>query len=361
MFYKKSMFFILSGTGNTYLLARWTAEELQSKGIRCKSYPVNASPERLEDELDGVDLVGLMTPTHGFTAPWAMIKFAMRMPRGKGCHAFCLASRAGIRVGRLQPPGMAGTATFLLALILFLKGYAVRGTASINMPSNWISMHPGLSSKSVEMVTQRSKPLALRFVSQIAEEKRIWFTLNNLYELVSGLALSWLSFLYLTMGHFFLAKIFFVNEECNSCGLCVQNCPLEAVSLKGKKKIPYWNYKCESCMRCMGYCPYEAIESSHSWMVILMVLAFYPTSLWGLSILEIEFASLLSIEAGLLINLLDLIYLYLVIFASYKLFRFLNDFTFFNRIFAYTTFTRIFKRYHAPGVVLSDLNKPFEL
>ncbi|MCP4023971.1 MAG: hypothetical protein GY729_19165 [Desulfobacteraceae bacterium] len=43
---------------------------------------------------------------------------------------------------------------FLAALILWIKGYRVRGALSLDMPSNMTSLHWGLHPKNVESITQ---------------------------------------------------------------------------------------------------------------------------------------------------------------------------------------------------------------
>ncbi|MBW1815229.1 MAG: hypothetical protein JRJ39_16720 [Deltaproteobacteria bacterium] len=54
-------------------------------------------------------LLGLVFPTHGFTAPWHMIKFTCRLPRVKKTSAFCTATRAGLKIGKVFTPGISGT------------------------------------------------------------------------------------------------------------------------------------------------------------------------------------------------------------------------------------------------------------
>jgi len=61
-------------------------------------------------------LLGLVMPTHGFTAPWAMLRFALRLPRRRS-------TRAGGKIGPLFTPGIEGTATCILyPLLHFLLG-----------------------------------------------------------------------------------------------------------------------------------------------------------------------------------------------------------------------------------------------
>ena len=116
--YENANIYYLSGTGNTYRVATWVGEELEDKKIKvCISAFEKANPtaEIIPGEKT---LLGLFMPTHGFTAPWMMIRFALKLPKGMGTHAFVSATRGGTKFGKIILPGFEGTAAYLLALIL---------------------------------------------------------------------------------------------------------------------------------------------------------------------------------------------------------------------------------------------------
>lgn len=48
------------------------------------------------------------------------------------------------------------------------------------------------------------------------------------------------------------------NEQCGGCGLCVEECPVGAISLENPKETD--KEKCISCMRCISVCPKGARE-----------------------------------------------------------------------------------------------------
>ena len=49
------------------------------------------------------------------------------------------------------------------------------------------------------------------------------------------------------------------QEKCTGCGLCVEVCPVEAISMENDKaKIDV--EKCVDCGRCVEECPNEAIS-----------------------------------------------------------------------------------------------------
>lgn len=55
-------------------------------------------------------------------------------------------------------------------------------------------------------------------------------------------------------------KSFKVLENCNSCGMCQNVCPVNNIKLENGK--PVWLHKCENCLACFNLCPQEAIETT---------------------------------------------------------------------------------------------------
>ncbi len=72
-------------------------------------------------------------------------------------------------------------------------------------------------------------------------------------------------------GRFILAKTMIYTSNCNSCMICVDNCPVKAIKIINNK--PYWSYSCESCMRCINICPQASIQTSH---IIVLLIAVIP-------------------------------------------------------------------------------------
>ncbi|MGI6487305.1 MAG: 4Fe-4S binding protein [Syntrophomonadaceae bacterium] len=52
----------------------------------------------------------------------------------------------------------------------------------------------------------------------------------------------------------------FVTDECISCGICLDECPVEAIS-EGDDIYVIDQELCTDCGSCADVCPVEAIES----------------------------------------------------------------------------------------------------
>lgn len=346
-----------TGTGNSRRVALWMAERARGLGAE-------AALSTMEEPLPagaatpgGGNLLGFIFPTHGFTAPWHVITRTLALPRGGGAHAFVAATRAGSKIGSLFLPGIAGSGPFLIALILACKGYRVRGVTAFDMPSNWMSLHSAYKPDTQRSIIERTGGAVRSFVDRLAGGRSVWFTLNNLYEAVWTVLLSFISLLYLLVGRFCLAKIFFANNRCNGCGQCAEHCPLGAIRMEKTRHgdRPYWRHTCESCMRCMGYCPTKAIEASHLAVAFLVFVTIFPAVPLMASVLSalIPGFDILTLPGGWWA--LYTLYTYPLIYITGFLLRFLSRIRPVNTLLTLATGTHYYRRYHEPGTKLKEL------
>lgn len=134
MDYKEATIYFMSGTGNSFRAATWMGEAAAQRGAAARVIPVEKGNPVKETKEGPGHLLGLVMPTHGFTAPWFMVRFAMSLPHRRGSHAFVVLTRAGLKFGLLFVPGLEGTGAYLIALILLFRGYCVRGVMDWTCP-----------------------------------------------------------------------------------------------------------------------------------------------------------------------------------------------------------------------------------
>lgn len=346
---------VFSGTGNSLRAANWLADLFG----RDKTHIFPVTKARIPETVDTANaLTGFVFPTHGFMAPWVVLRYALRLPRVKSRHAFVIAARAGTWPGFLLP-GLCGSAMYSIALILWIKGYRIRALRGLDMPSNWMSLHWGISTKYAARIIQRGQKDVERLAQKVFRGERHLFSFNNIFELVCGIVLLPVSAAYLLIGRFGLAKLFYANWKCTSCGQCAHDCPVGAIIMKGRHvKKPYWTFACESCMHCMAYCPEKAVEASHPLAVLLYFISTFSLagaiSAWLIK-LNLAAAPLGSFALNRLIQmLLNYGYILFSFFLSYLVFYYLVRLPLINRLFSYLTLTHYYRRYHEPDTFRKD-------
>jgi len=362
-----SLLYVLSGTGNTFRVAKWVETLFKQNGIKTRLKFIEHADLEEDFKHPARQLTTVLFPTHGFMPPWSMIKFLFKMPRQKNAKVQSIATRGALWIGPVKIPGAAGFANFFAALVLLFKGYDILGFFSLDMASNFNNFHPSLTTAAISGIREKSKRKIIVFMSSVMAGKRVLFTLNNLYEGIWASLLFWLipvfPVLYLIFAKTSMAKIMFSNNNCISCGMCAKICPNHAIEMKrffGRKR-PFWTCHCENCMRCMGYCKKKAVEAGHSWAFLLAFIMTVPVFANITTGLTNGISSFLGFKNYWLMSLVEALYYIPALFLSYWLFWMLIRIPTVNTIFSVTTLTHYFKRFHDPetrvGLLMKRKNK----
>jgi ferredoxin len=342
--YNKIIIYYFSGTGNARYAAKTIAGTATLKNLDVVVINIADRKEVPPVTKDKNYLIGFCFPTHGFNAPPIMLKFISRFPKGRA-DVFVLNTRAGLKLHKLHLPGLGGAALWLPALMLWMKGYKPVGFRPIDLPSNWISLHPGVRKKVKDSIVANCTKTLQKFTHKILTRRP---ALNGLLWLPIDIAVLPIAFAYYFLGRFALSKTFFASYKCNNCGLCIKQCPVNAI--KEINNRPYWLYTCESCMKCMNHCPQRAIETAQGFTFFLWWFVFSILPMLGLKLLS-EYGILSKIFIhkynDLLSDLLILIVGLPVVFGTYKLLHYALRFQFFNKLITWTSFThfRFWRRY----------------
>lgn len=259
--------FYFSGTGNARNVAHWMVDAWRGRGRGAEAIDLaRAGPDAIKVGSD--DELGLVSPTHGFNFPPITLGFLFALPRAPRKNpAFVLNTRAGVRFFGLHLPGLSGVAQLLAALVLTLKGYRVVAMRPIDLPSNWISLHPGLREDNIRAIQLRCEAITRRCAERLLDGKR---DLRALWDLPQDLLIAPISLAYYLVGRFVFAKSFVASSACDACEACAKQCPVQAIRMVDGR--PFWTYRCESCMRCMNQCPRRAIQTAHGFVIGLLAL-----------------------------------------------------------------------------------------
>ncbi|MCX6280369.1 MAG: EFR1 family ferrodoxin [Bacteroidetes bacterium] len=345
--------YYFSGTGNARNVAAWFAEEAQSRQIPTEVVDIAGIDRKHINPFPGGALIGFVSPTHGFNYPPVSMYFIFRFPRSRGNRVFLMNTRAGLKLSKWFVPGLSGLALWLSAIVLLLKGYRIFGLRSIDLPSNWISFHPGVKEAVVESIYAHCKRVTKGFASKILDGKKVYTAFRDI---IQDILVSPISIGYFFMGRFMLAKTFYANELCDNCELCSNNCPMHAILTVDKR--PFWSYRCESCMRCMNNCPKRAIETSHGYitgimfLINLVILALFWK--WVATFITIPEHNA-WIEILLTFIRWGITFLSLVVF--YRIFHYLLRIPLLRDLFYYTSLTRyrFWRRYKPSKKMISQL------
>lgn len=333
---------VWSGTGNTLRVAERLAEAARSRGAVAH---VLSSTTAVEARPHSRRLLGLLAPTHGFTAPWPLIKAAFTVPWVRGTDVFVLVTRGGTRVGGKTVSGFEGTAAYLPAALLALRGARVRGVGAIDMPLNWTVIVPAFDAEGIAEIVERGDAQTDAFSNRLLSGNSAF---GGRGRLVLGTLILPLSLGYMLIARLVLAKMFFADERCTSCGTCERHCPQGAVRLIGKARRPYWTYDCQNCMRCMSNCPTDAIQGGQGWLLFYVWLISLPVA----AMAGTAFLGTLGISAGWVSGIVRLLtgYIWIVAavwlaYAVLWLGLFVPGLGF---VLSRATLTRLYRRYRGP-------------
>jgi len=343
--YKKLIIFYFSGTGNAKKSSEWIINKAKEKDIETELINISNKTKIEKSTSFSKDiLIGFCYPTHGFNAPPLILKFLSRFPKGKS-DIFVLNTRAGMKLSKLFLPGIGGIALWLPAIMLLLKGYKPIGFRPVDMPSNWISIHPGLRKKVVDSIHNRWELILGKFTDKILSGKKV---LNGFIWLPFDIAVLPISVGYYFIGRFALAKTFYANYNCNMCGKCMRECSVGAIKKVGGRM--YWKFSCESCMKCMNNCPQRAIETAHSFTFLIWWFAFSSLPFFiTVNLKNVDFFEPLFklIHFKGVYNISSILFGFISLFLAYHLMNYLLRYKWFNYLLTKTSLThyKFWRRY----------------
>lgn len=346
--YDQIIIYYFSGTGNARNASVWISKFVELHGVSTQIINIDRFTKVEKPEVSGNCLIGFCSPTHGFNLPPITLKFIYQFPKIKNTDVFLLNTRAGLKLSKLFIPGLSGIAQILPALILRLRGFKIVGMQPLDLPSNWLILHPSLKEKVVNSIYNRCHKIVDKFALKLISGKRSY---KALLSLPIDILLLPIALAYYFIGRFFLAKTLIATNTCNHCNQCIKQCPVQAISQVSGR--PFWTYKCESCMRCVNLCNQRAIETIHSFATSILLISSLLISPMLISILDYfgvwDFINQSALTKGIW-SLIDAIIFILFTFLSYRLLHFLMRYKLMNKAVAYSSlsFYKFWRRYKSP-------------
>lgn len=353
--YDNVVLFYFSGTGNAKHVSAWIVEQATRRGSNALIYNIEEELDLASLHVEGKTLLGFCSPTHGFNFPPVMLHFIHSFRWHSTADVFIVNTRGGLKLFKWFTPGINGIAQIYPALVFMFKNFRIVGMQPMDMPSNWISLHPGVRYKTMLSIFRRCYKISKKFTDKLLDGKCVY---KALWSLPLDLLIAPISILYYFVGRFALAKTFAANSNCNLCGVCMEQCPVKAIKKRNNRM--YWTFRCESCMRCMNKCSKRAIETVHGYTAIIWTIIFIIIPviinklLFDTSIIPVEINSFYgeAIEFVLLLGC-SLI----IIFIAYIILHLLLKINSINKIIAFGSFThyKFWRRYKQ--IKTKDLQK----
>ena len=192
-------------------------------------------------DLDSARQIGFVFPVYAWGPPETMTDFAKKLPKTQ---AFTF--------GVCTCGGNAG-----LAMKQFSKVYPLSSSYSLVMPNNYIIGSDTDTEGKIRQKITTARAELERIAQEIQRQEQVYRVhQGGLAGVKSHLA----NFGFNRFAR--SAKPFFAGDSCNSCSLCVKNCPAHAITLQAGK--PVWAAQCCQCMRCINECPQQAIQYGKS-------------------------------------------------------------------------------------------------
>ena len=264
----KNVIFYFSGTGNSLAVARGIAEKLGDTDIiSISSYMKNspregwqASGHSTRHEPDGVfvasvsldlsssERIGIVFPVYMWGLPLIVRRFLENCNFSSNSYIFAVATYGG----------SCGVAFDQICGIFDCKGLKLASEFGFLMPGNYIPLYPISSDKKLNKLFIKTDK-SIEEISKKIESKE-----QAKLKKMPWIGRKFFAFIYKKMSpHIPEAKVkFFVDERCDSCGVCEKVCPVCNIKLIDGR--PVWDKKCEQCLACLHWCPKEAIQFGNS-------------------------------------------------------------------------------------------------
>lgn len=227
--------FYFSGTGNSLKAAKTIAEELGNCEIvsmaKSGSYSLSKKYET----------IGFVYPVYFWGLPKKVVEFVKNIDLNGNISAYYYSIATY--------GGDSGNAVYqIYELLKKLHGVKLNYGEKLKMFSNYVVMYD--MKKNVSEITKESNEKLVSIINYIKNRKN-----NKISKLFKVFGFVNKRFVKNVSG---MDKNYSVNDNCTSCGICKEVCPVKNIEIINNK--PEFKHNCEQCLACIQYCPQKAIN-----------------------------------------------------------------------------------------------------
>ncbi|SMC22221.1 4Fe-4S binding domain-containing protein [Clostridium acidisoli DSM 12555] len=233
------MILYFTGTGNSEYIAKRIAEltgdSLVSMNERIKANDAS--------EINADGRLVFVVPTYAWRIP-KIVEEWIAKTRFQGAENAYFVMDCGTSIGNAKK---------YIKQICKRKSFQYMGVSCIVMPENYIAMYDAPEESTSRKIIENANPVISKIAEMIHKEKVFPDVQSNIIDYLNSSIVN-------TAFYSFIVKAdkFTADDKCIGCGLCMKECPLNNIRLKGNK--PVWGKECTHCMACICKCPMGAIE-----------------------------------------------------------------------------------------------------
>jgi len=233
------MILYFSGTGNSAYAARYLAADLHDEVLNLHEKTRNGDCTPMTSDRPWI----IAAPIYCWQLP-RLVRDWMLKTEFRGSRDIYFVMTCGSDMGNGEK--------YLRKLCAEL-GLNYMGAAEVVMPENYIAMFDAPDEKESAVIVKKAERTLNRALRYIREGKRLPKVKTGFKGRVCSSLVNAIYYPLIVKD-----KKFYAEDKCDGCGLCVQRCPLNNISIENGK--PVWHGNCTHCMACICYCPVEAIE-----------------------------------------------------------------------------------------------------
>lgn len=242
--------FYFSGTGNTAWAVRQLCDYLSERGEETKLYSIDIKQCPNDDEILHIiknsEIIGIANPIYGANLPPIMIKFISRIKDIK--------SKNDIPAKQLF---MLNTFGYVNAFgpvaakkIWKRSGFDMFANINVRLTNN-------TSNKDQIEITKIRRKKAERELLKSAEVllKKEKYIKGYGFYLLPGIIIRRITRPLIKDNY---KNMFIERHLCDKCGICIENCPTQAINISGNEIT--FSPNCTACRRCVSLCPNKAVK-----------------------------------------------------------------------------------------------------